>query len=116
LCYVVGCVHKMAKPDMSMEPKITCSKIFIFQPILEFQKHFHYTDSTICEIRFFKFSQEGQVNNWLLNKHKMCISLTPICPADRRKNWIFLSGEETSCFLQLGKTWNLIPRCQENTY
>jgi hypothetical protein len=28
----------MAKPDMSMEPKITCSKIFIFQPILEFQK------------------------------------------------------------------------------
>jgi hypothetical protein len=34
----------MAKPDMSMEPKITCSKIFIFQPILEFQKHFHYTD------------------------------------------------------------------------
>jgi hypothetical protein len=29
LCYVVGCVHKMAKPDMSMEPKITCSKILI---------------------------------------------------------------------------------------
>jgi hypothetical protein len=41
---VVGCVQKMAKPDMSMEPKITCSKIFIFQPILEFQKHFHYTE------------------------------------------------------------------------
>jgi hypothetical protein len=35
----------MAKPDMSMEPKITCSKIFIFQPILEFQKHFHYTEA-----------------------------------------------------------------------
>jgi hypothetical protein len=31
LCYVVGYAHKMAKPDMSMEPKITCSKIFIFQ-------------------------------------------------------------------------------------
>jgi hypothetical protein len=44
LCYVVGGVHKMAKPDMSMEPKITCYKIFIFQPILEFQKHFHYTE------------------------------------------------------------------------
>jgi hypothetical protein len=25
--------------------KITCSKIFIFQPILEFQKHFHYTEA-----------------------------------------------------------------------
>jgi GTP cyclohydrolase I len=25
----------------------------------------------------------------------MGISLTPICPADRGKNWIFLSGEET---------------------
>jgi hypothetical protein len=70
LSYVVGCVHKMAKLDMSMEAKITYSKIFIFQPILEFQKHFHYTeanavssllfsDRTICEIRFFKFSQEG---------------------------------------------------------
>jgi hypothetical protein len=36
LCYVVGCVHnKIAKPDMSMEPKITCSKIFTFQLILE---------------------------------------------------------------------------------
>jgi hypothetical protein len=35
----------MAKPDMSMEPKITCSKIFIFQPILEFQKHFQYTEA-----------------------------------------------------------------------
>jgi hypothetical protein len=23
LCYVVGCVHKMAKPDMSVDPKIT---------------------------------------------------------------------------------------------
>jgi hypothetical protein len=45
LCYVVGCVHKMAKPDNSMEPKITCSKIVIFQPILEFQKHFHYTEA-----------------------------------------------------------------------
>jgi hypothetical protein len=29
LCYVVGCVHKMAKPDM--EPKNTCSNIFIFE-------------------------------------------------------------------------------------
>jgi hypothetical protein len=63
LCYVVGCVHKMAMPDMSMEPKITCSNIFIFQPILEFQKHFMqkqmqfssllFSDRTICEIRFF---------------------------------------------------------------
>jgi hypothetical protein len=59
----------MAKPDMSMEPKITCSKIFIFQPILEFQKHFHYTEANAVTaqfakyIFFFKFSQEGQVNN-----------------------------------------------------
>jgi hypothetical protein len=30
----------MAMPDMSMEPKITCSK----KPILEFQKHFHNTE------------------------------------------------------------------------
>jgi hypothetical protein len=29
-----GGLHKIAKPDMSFEPKITCSKIFIFQPIL----------------------------------------------------------------------------------
>jgi hypothetical protein len=40
-----GGVHKMAKPDMSMEPKITCSKIFIFQPIFEFQKQFHKTEA-----------------------------------------------------------------------
>jgi hypothetical protein len=33
----------MATPDMSMEAKMTCSKIF--QPILEFQKHFHYTEA-----------------------------------------------------------------------
>jgi hypothetical protein len=34
----------MAKPDitMSLEPNITCSKTFIFQLILEHQKHFHY--------------------------------------------------------------------------
>jgi hypothetical protein len=28
----------------------------------------------------------------------MGISLTPICPADRGKNWILLWGEETSFF------------------
>jgi hypothetical protein len=27
----------------------------------------------------------------------MGISLTPICPADRGKNWNFLCGEEASC-------------------
>jgi hypothetical protein len=35
----------MAKPDMSMELKITFSKLFIFQPILEFQKHFYCTEA-----------------------------------------------------------------------
>jgi hypothetical protein len=58
----------MAKPDMSKEPTFTCYKIFIFQPILEFQKHFDYTEAnavklfsvrTFCKIRFFKLSQEG---------------------------------------------------------
>jgi hypothetical protein len=59
---VVGCVHKIAKPDMSVEPKIIFSKIFIFQPIIEFQKHFHYTEANAVAkylVRFFKFSQEG---------------------------------------------------------
>jgi hypothetical protein len=28
LCYVVGCMHNMAKPDMSMEPKITLKSLF----------------------------------------------------------------------------------------
>jgi hypothetical protein len=54
LCYVMGCVRKMAKPDMSLEPKITCSKIFIFQPILEFQKHFHYTDANAVKLSTFQ--------------------------------------------------------------
>jgi hypothetical protein len=54
LCYVVGCVHKMAKPDMSMEPKITRSKIVIFQPILEFQKHFHYTEANAVKLSTFQ--------------------------------------------------------------
>jgi hypothetical protein len=44
LCYVVGCVHKMAKPDMSMEPsmepKITCSKIFYFPSDFRISKTF----------------------------------------------------------------------------
>jgi hypothetical protein len=57
LCYVVGCVHKMAKPDMSVDvvPKITCSKIFIFQPILEFQKHFHYTEANAATCKLSTF-------------------------------------------------------------
>jgi hypothetical protein len=51
---------------MSLEPKITCSKIFIFQSILllEFQKHLSLymlykflSERTICEISFFHFSQ-----------------------------------------------------------
>jgi hypothetical protein len=54
LCYVVGCVHKMAKPVMSLEPKITCSKIFIFQPVLEFQKHFHYTEANAVKLSTFQ--------------------------------------------------------------
>jgi hypothetical protein len=51
---VVGRVHKMAKPDMSMEPKITYSKIFIFQPILEFQKHFDYTEANAVKLSTFQ--------------------------------------------------------------
>jgi hypothetical protein len=61
------CVHKTAKSDMSMEPKITGSKIFIFKSILEFQKHFHYTEANavyfsataqlFAKYVFFKFSQ-----------------------------------------------------------
>jgi hypothetical protein len=58
LCYVVGCVHKMAKPDMSLEPKITCSKIFIFQPILEFQKHFHYTEANAVKLGHFSVTAQ----------------------------------------------------------
>jgi hypothetical protein len=54
LCYVVGCVHKMAKPDMSMEPKVTCSKIFIFLQILEFQKHFHYAEANAVKLSTFQ--------------------------------------------------------------
>jgi hypothetical protein len=50
----MGCVHKIAKPDMSMEPKITCSKIFIFQPILEIQKHFHYAEANAVERSTFQ--------------------------------------------------------------
>jgi hypothetical protein len=46
----------MAKPDMSMEPKITCYKIFIFQLILEFQKHFHYAEAN-TGVRTGFFSQ-----------------------------------------------------------
>jgi hypothetical protein len=38
----------MVKLDMSME--ITCSNIFIFQPILEFQKHFHYTEANAVKV------------------------------------------------------------------
>jgi hypothetical protein len=55
LCLLLcGGVHKMAKPDMRMEPKITCStKIFIFHPILEFQKHFHYTEANAVKLSTF---------------------------------------------------------------
>jgi hypothetical protein len=42
----------MAKPDMSMEPKITCSKMFIFQLILEFQNKFHYTEANAVAVYF----------------------------------------------------------------
>jgi hypothetical protein len=67
LCYVVWCLHKMTKLDMIMEPKITCSKIFIFQPILDFQKHFHLAVHFSVTAQFSKyiflnlarFSQEG---------------------------------------------------------
>jgi hypothetical protein len=53
---VVGCVHKMEKADMSMEPKLLgkCSKIFIFQPILEFQKHFRYTEANAVKLSTFQ--------------------------------------------------------------
>jgi hypothetical protein len=44
----------MAKPDMSMEPKITFSKIFIFQPIFEFQKHYHYTEANAVKLSAFQ--------------------------------------------------------------
>jgi hypothetical protein len=54
LCCVVGCVHKIAKPDMSIEPKITCSETFIFQLILEFQKHFHYTEANAVKLSTFQ--------------------------------------------------------------
>jgi hypothetical protein len=40
LCYVVGCVHKMGKPDMSMKPKIICSKIFYFPADFRISKTF----------------------------------------------------------------------------
>jgi hypothetical protein len=54
LCFfVVGYVHKIGKPDMSLETQITCSKIFIFLPILEFQKHFHYTEANAVELSTF---------------------------------------------------------------
>jgi hypothetical protein len=49
-----GCVHRMAKPDMSMEAKNTCFKIFIFQPILEFHKHFHYAEANAVKLSTFQ--------------------------------------------------------------
>jgi hypothetical protein len=54
LCFVVVWVHKMAKPDMSMEPKITFSKIFIFQQILEFQHNFHYAEANAVMLSTFQ--------------------------------------------------------------
>jgi hypothetical protein len=51
---VAGCVHKVAKPDMSFEPKMTCSKIFIFPLILEFQKHFHYAKANAVKLSTFQ--------------------------------------------------------------
>jgi hypothetical protein len=33
----------------------TCSKIFIFQPILEFQKHFHYTEVNAVKLSTFQW-------------------------------------------------------------
>jgi hypothetical protein len=49
-----GYVHKMAKP------KITCSKIFIFQPILEFKKHFHYTEANAVKLSTFQWPHYSQ--------------------------------------------------------
>jgi hypothetical protein len=34
--------------------KITCSKIFIFLPILEFQKHFHYAEANAVKLSIFQ--------------------------------------------------------------
>jgi hypothetical protein len=48
-----GGVHKMAKPDRSMEPKITSLKS-IFKPILEFQKHVHYTEANAVKLSTFQ--------------------------------------------------------------
>jgi hypothetical protein len=53
LC-VAGCVHKMVKPDIRLEQKMTCPKIFIFQPILQFQKHFHDTKANAVKLSTFQ--------------------------------------------------------------
>jgi hypothetical protein len=42
------------QPDVSVEPKITFSKIFIVQPILEFQKHVHYTEINAVKLSTFQ--------------------------------------------------------------
>jgi hypothetical protein len=50
-------VHKMAKLDTTLEPKITCSKIFIFQPILEFQ-------TSWCCLAKFPLNDQFHQLNW----------------------------------------------------
>jgi hypothetical protein len=45
----------MAKPDMNLEPKIAL-KSFIFQPILEFQKPFHYAIQMQMQLQLAKLS------------------------------------------------------------
>jgi hypothetical protein len=43
-----------SKARYEIEPKITCPKIFIFQPILEFQKPFHYTKANTVKLSTFQ--------------------------------------------------------------
>jgi hypothetical protein len=45
-----GVCAQEAKRDMRLEPKITCTKIFIFQPILEFQEHVHYAKANAVKL------------------------------------------------------------------
>jgi hypothetical protein len=49
-----GVCAQDGKARYEIEPKITCSKIFIFQPILEFQKHFHYAKANTVKLSTFQ--------------------------------------------------------------
>jgi hypothetical protein len=52
-----GVCAQDGKANMSMEPKITCSKIcskIIFQPILEFKKQFHYIEANAVKLSTFQ--------------------------------------------------------------